>query len=204
MSVEVLRPLHPVGAGLTMVLALSIGFVVFPSYGPLLLLLSFGTNPLVGGYLVASISVAWTLGTLATSGAPPRAEALLIRAGAVLVTLGGIGVALFIGSGPLVAIVVCVLAQGAGAGMCWPFVVKRIVSAAPEHERDLTASAASSIQRIGYAIGASASGIAANAAGLGQSASAEAAHGAGVFVFSCFIPVLLIGCLGAWGLTREG
>jgi len=52
MPVEVLRPLHPVGAGLTMVLALSIGFVVFPSYGPLLLLLSFGTNPLVGGYLV--------------------------------------------------------------------------------------------------------------------------------------------------------
>ena len=204
MPVELLQPLHPVCAGLMMVLALAIGIVVFPSYGPLLLLLSFGTNPLVGGYLVASISVTWTLGTLAASSAPPRAEVPLIRAGAVLITLGGIGLALFIASGPIAAIAVCVLLQGAGIGICWPFVVKRIVSAAPEHERDLTASAASTIQRIGFAIGASASGIAANAAGLGRNASEATAHGAGVLVFACFIPVLLIGCLGAWGLTRDG
>ena len=121
----------------------------------------------------------------------------------MLITLGGIGLSVFIGSGPLFAIVLCVLAQGAGAGACWPFVVKRIVAAAPENERDLAASAASSIQRMGYAIGASASGIAANAAGLAANPTPETAARAGTLVFACFIPVLLIGCLGAWGLTCE-
>lgn len=204
MPVEVLQPWHPVGAGLMMVLMLAVGFVVFPSYGPLLLLLEFNANPLVAGYIVALISVTWTLGTLATSSLPARHEPLVIRGGAAMITAAGIGLALSIASGPLAVIVVCVLAQGAGAGMCWPFVVKRIVSAAPEDERDLAASAASSVQRIGYAIGASASGIAANAAGLGHSASAATAQSAGTLVFACFVPVLLIGCLGAWGLTRGG
>lgn len=203
MPAEVLRPLHPVGSGLVMVLTLAIGFVVFPAYGPLLLQLQFGTNPLTAGYIVASLSVAWTLGTLATSGASPSAETQLIRFGAVLITLGGIGLSVFIGSGPLFAIVLCVLAQGAGAGACWPFVVKRIVAAAPENERDLAASAASSIQRMGYAIGASASGIAANAAGLAANPTPETAARAGTLVFACCIPVLLVGCLGAWGLTRR-
>lgn len=204
MPVEVLQPGHPVGAGLLMVLMLAVGFVVFPSYGPLLLLLEFNTNPLVAGYIVALISVTWTLGTLATSGLPPRYEPLIIRGGALMITAAGIGLALFIGSGPLPLIVLCVLAQGAGAGMCWPFVVKRVVAAAPAEERDLTASAASSVQRIGYAIGAAASGIAANAAGLGHNASAATAQAAGTLVFACFVPVLLLGCLGAWGLTRGG
>ena len=203
MPAEILRPLHPVGSGLLMVFALAIGFVVFPAYGPLLLQLQFGTNPLIAGYIVASLSVAWTLGTLATAGASPNAETRLIRSGTVLITLGGIGLAVFIGSGPLFAIILCVLAQGAGAGVCWPFVVKRIIAAAPEDERDLAASAASSIQRIGYAIGASASGIAANAAGLAAHPTPATASWAGTLVFACFIPVLLIGCLGAWGLTCE-
>ena len=82
-----------------MVFALAIGFVVFPAYGPLLLQLQFGTNPLIAGYIVASLSVAWTLGTLATAGASPNAETRLIRSGTVLITLGGIGLAVFIGSG---------------------------------------------------------------------------------------------------------
>jgi MFS family permease len=203
MPVEILQPLHPVGSGLLMVLALAIGFVVFPAYGPLLLQLQFNTNPLIAGYIVASLSVAWTLGTLATSGASPGAETHVIRLGAVMVTLAGIGLTIFIGSGPLFAIVLCVLMQGAGAGACWPFVVKRIVAAAPKAERDLAASAASSIQRIGYAIGASASGIAANAAGLALHPTPATASWAGTVVFACFIPILLIGCLGAWGLTSR-
>ena len=59
------------------------------------------------------------------------------------------------------------------------------------------------VQRIGYAIGAAATGIAANMSGLAAGVSAEAASAAGFWVFAGFIPVLLVGLAAAWRFTRE-
>ncbi|MGH7086147.1 MAG: MFS transporter, partial [Acetobacteraceae bacterium] len=202
MPVELLRPRHPVGAGLIMVLTLAAGSAAFTSYGPLLLELLFGVSPLVAGYILAAESVAWTIGTLTTSGFGPASEPLLIRGGASLIGLGGIGLAAFVSSGPLVPIVLSVTLQGFGYGICWPFIVRRIVVAASPGERDLAASATSSMQRIGYALGASASGIAANAVGLGHETTRAVAESAGIWVFVSFLPVLAIGAAAAWQVTR--
>ena len=202
MPLEVLHPRHPVGAGLLMVLALAAGSTVFTNYGPLLLGLLFGVGPLGAGYIIAAESIIWTLATLATAGASPRWEVALIRTGTAAILAGGVGLMLFVSSGPVLAIIASVLLQGGGFGMCWPFVVRRIVAFAPGGERDLAASATSSMQRIGYALGASASGIAANAAGLAHGPSLAAAHAAGFWVFAAFVPVLGAGCLAAWRLTR--
>lgn len=200
---ELLRPWHPTGAGLLMVVALAAGSCAFTSYGPLLLELLYGVSPLVAGYILAAESVAWTIGTLATSGLPPSAERPLIRGGAALIGLGGIGLAIFVSPGPLSLVLASVVLQGFGYGICWPFVVRRIVIAAVPAERDLAASAASSMQRIGYALGASASGIAANATGLGKTTSLAIAQAAGFWVFASFLPVLAIGVAAAWQLTRR-
>ena len=51
MPVELLEYRHPVGAGLLMVLALSMSTTGFWLYGPLLLKILFGTNPLIAGYI---------------------------------------------------------------------------------------------------------------------------------------------------------
>ncbi|MGH7105444.1 MAG: MFS transporter, partial [Acetobacteraceae bacterium] len=198
MPVELLRPRHPVGAGLIMVLTLAAGSAAFTSYGPLLLELLFGVSPLVAGYILAAESVAWTIGTLMTSGFGPASEPLLIRGGASLIGLGGIGLAAFVSNGPLFPIVLSVTLQGFGYGICWPFIVRRIVVAASPGERDLAASATSSMQRIGYALGASASGIAANAVGLGHETTRAVAESAGIWVFVSFLPVLAIGAAAAW------
>ncbi|MGH7070466.1 MAG: hypothetical protein ACREFO_10680, partial [Acetobacteraceae bacterium] len=203
MPVELLRPRHPVGAGLIMVMMLAAGSAAFTSYGPLLLELLFGVSPLVAGYILAAESVAWTIGTLATSGFRPASEPLLIRGGAGLIGLGGIGLAAFVSSGPLFPIVLSVTLQGFGYGICWPFIVRRIVVAASPGERDLAASATASMQRIGYALGASASGIAANAVGLGHETSRAVAESAAFWVFVSFLPVLAIGAAAAWHVTRR-
>jgi len=88
---QALRPLHPVGAGLLMVLALAAGSVPFTCYGPVLLEVLFGTSPLVAGYILAAESIAWTVGTLTTSGLSSRAEPSLIRGGAAMIAAGGVG-----------------------------------------------------------------------------------------------------------------
>jgi hypothetical protein len=61
----------------------------------------------------------------------------------------------------------------------------------------------STVQRIGYAVGTAAVGIAANAAGLANGAAAPAVKAAGFWVFAAFVPVLAIGVASAWAFTRR-
>jgi hypothetical protein len=57
------------------------------------------------------------------------------------------------------------------------------------------------MQRIGYAVGTAAVGIAANLSGLAEGVSVAAAKSAGFWVFAAFIPVLAIGVACAWQFT---
>jgi hypothetical protein len=57
------------------------------------------------------------------------------------------------------------------------------------------------VQRIGYAVGAAAAGIAANAAGLGDGATVAAARAAAFSVFAAFLPLFAIGGLAALRFT---
>ena len=195
------RPGSPIGAGLLMVLALATGATAFASYGPLLTERLFGIGPLAAGGLLASESVAWTCATLLVAGLDPRFERRLIQGGAALITVGGAGLALFMPAGPLIGVLACLMLQGVGFGMTWPFVVKRVVSLAAPGERDLTASATSTMQRTGYALGASATGIVANAAGLGSAHADQSAVAA--YVFAASVPVLVAGCVAARRLTAR-
>jgi hypothetical protein len=67
----------------------------------------------------------------------------------------------------------------------------------------LAASAPSAVQRIGYAVGAAAAGIAANLSGLAEGISIAAAKTAAFWVFAGFIPTLLLALYCAWSFTRN-
>jgi hypothetical protein len=60
------------------------------------------------------------------------------------------------------------------------------------------------VQRIGYAVGTAAAGIAANLSGLIDGVSVAAAKAAGFWVFAAFVPVLLVAVASAWRFTRPG
>lgn len=194
---------HPVGAGLLTVFALAIATTGFWAYGPLLLATMFGTEPLVSGYILALEALAWSAATIAVAAAPISAGRVLIRTGTVLVALGSAGLAVAIPAGSFAGIVACVLLPGVGFGLCWPAIVHRTVRYASESERALAAAAPGTVQRIGYAVGAAATGIAANLAGLADGVSLAAARSAGFWVFAAFVPMLAIGVVAAWRFTAE-
>jgi hypothetical protein len=161
----------------------------------------FGTEPLISGYILAGEALAWSAGTMAVSAAPVSAGKVLIRVGTALVAAGAAGLALAVPAGSLVGIVACVLLQGVGFGLCWPSIVQRTVRFAAAPERALAAAAPGTVQRIGYAVGAAAAGIAANLSGLADGISLAAARTAGFWVFAAFVPMLLVGLGAAWRFT---
>ena len=201
--VQLLDFRHPVGAGLLMVFALSVATTGFWAYGPLILKILFGTQPIVSGYILAIEAVAWSLGTLAVSTAPVSADRWLIRLGATSIALGAGGFALVVPAGLLAGMVLCALLQGLGFGLCWPSIVHRLARFADDIERPLAVTSPETMQRIGYAVGAAAVGIAANLSGLAAGISVAAAKAAAFWIFAAFIPVLILALVCAWVFTKE-
>jgi MFS family permease len=200
--VQVLDVRHPVGAGLMMVFALSTATTGFWAYGPLILTISFGTRPLICGYILAVEAIAWSLATLAVSKVPLTTDRGLIRLGATLVALGAGGFALVVPAGSLPGMVLCALLQGLGFGLCWPSIVHRLARLSDEAERPLAVTSPETMQRIGYAVGTAAVGMAANLSGLAAGMSVAAAKSAAFWVFAAFIPVLVLALICAYLFTR--
>ncbi len=200
---QLLEVRTPLGAGLLMIFALSIGTTGFWAYGPLILKILFATNPLFSGYALALEALAWSLATMAVSAAPISADRLLIRGGALIVVLGSAAFTIVVPAGSLVGIMICSLLQGLGFGLFWPAVVHRLVRFARADEQSLAAASPSTVQRIGYAVGTAATGIVANLSGLAEGVSVAAAKTAALWVFAAFIPILALAMIGAWIFTRE-
>jgi MFS family permease len=195
---------HPLGAGLLMVFALSVGTTGFWAYGPLIVTLLFATKPLTVGYILAGEAFAWSLATLAITKLPGRYETTLIRAGALGTASGAAGFALTVPAGSLFGMILCALLQGAGFGLCWPAILARTTRFADPGDETLASAAVPNVQRIGYAVGTAAAGIAANLSGLIDGVSVAAAKAAGFWVFAAFLPVLMVAVASAWRFTREG
>jgi MFS family permease len=194
---------HPVGAGLLMVFALSAATTGFWAYGPLILKILFDTHPLVSGYILAGEAVAWSLATVAVSKVPVDSDRWVIRFGALLVALGAGGFALAVPAGTLPGLILCALLQGVGFGLCWPSIVHRLARFSAADERALAVTSPETVQRIGYAVGAAAVGIAANLSGLAAGISIAAVKAAAFWVFAAFVPVLLLALVSAWTFTRD-
>jgi hypothetical protein len=200
---ELLEARHPVGAGLLLVFALCTATTGFWAYGPLIAQILLGTRPLVTGYILAAEAIAWSLATLVVSSARPTADAWLIRGGATAVMVALLGYAVVVPARSLTGMIVCGLLQGVGFGVCWPAIVQRLVRSSSESERSLASASASTVQRIGYAVGTAAVGIAANMSGLTDSQSIAAARSAGFWIFAAFVPLLAVGLVSAWTFTRD-
>jgi len=191
-----------VGAGMTMIGTLSVSTVSFAVYAPLLLTQLHGIPILTTGYIIASESIAWSILSIAVANAPVRYERPIIILGALMITGGLVGFAYAIPAGSIPWILVCALLQGGGFGITWPFATRMIVAAAPPAESTVTSSAVPALQRIGYASGAAAAGIVANAAGFQEGLTTTSAAGVASWLFLAFVPLALIGCAASVAMTR--
>jgi Na+/melibiose symporter-like transporter len=198
---DTFNPRTIVGSGLMMVAALSVSTCSFGFYGSLLLAALHGLSPLTIGLIIASESVSWSLLSIAVANPPTRREPFLVTGGAFMVAAGLAGFAYTVPAGVIPGILFCALLQGGGFGIIWPFASRRIIEAAAAGERDIAASAFSTLQRLGYATGAALAGMIANASGFSGGFTREAAQGAASILFLAFVPLALLGCLAAWRMA---
>lgn len=199
------RPLDmktPVGNGIVMMAAFSVGTITFSIYGPLILTSLHGVSLLTTGYIIAAESIAWSIMSITVANARPSQERPIILAGSLMIFAGMVGFVWAVPAGSLWLILACAVLQGGGFGIAWPFVTRVIVTSAREEERTVTASAVPTMQRIGYAVGAAIAGIVANAAGFSEGLSGETAEGVAQWLFLAFLPFGVLGCIAALRLLN--
>jgi len=194
---------RPVGAGIVMVLTTATATISFTVYGPILMKSLYGTGPLVAGYMIAVESISWSLAAVVFSGVTPLGERTVIRVGSILVTVAVAGLAIAMPYGSLLSLVPFLVFAGAGLGMAYGFIIRRVVAHAHAGEKEKASSAIPTIHWMGYAIGSAASGIVANSAGFADGITVSSAQSAGFWVFAAFLPLALIGNFSAWRLTSH-
>ena len=189
-------PAAPVGSGLVMIFCLAVATIGVTAYGPLFIVLLHGASALVAGYIVACASIGWTIAALLVAVSAERHDRTLIGAGMLVVAATIPGFLYSVPSGPVWLIAAFSALQGAGFGMAWAFVLRRMTALAPADDTERVAGALPTVQRLGYAVGAAYVGIVANAAGFAE--GADGADRAGVAeaaraVFAAAIPFAVIG-----------
>ena len=189
------------GAGMTLVITASIATMSFLVYGTFILETLFGVTPLIAGYIVALESVSWGITAVLISGASESKEGIIIRSGSILITVGLIGFSFSMSGDSLWWIIFWAICQGAGFGMMWSFIVRRIITGATSSEQDIASSSVPTTQQIGFAIGAAASGIVANMFGFDENMTAIVLQKVAFWIFAAFIPVMLYANFAAWKLS---
>jgi MFS family permease len=177
----------PTGAGLWMILLMSVGYSPLAIYAPLFLQRLHGISPLGAGYMVALASLAWTTAALAVASLPEEWPPRLIVLGPSAMGAGLAGIGVLMAPGPVAALVLPIVLIGAGIGAAWAFVLQRVMSGAKGGEEDITAAAAATVQQAGIALGAAMAGLVANASGLD-----DGLDPASVLRASLWVPLALV------------
>lgn len=196
-------PRTVVGCGFIANLALGTAIMSFTVYGPFFLQRIHGMSALGAGYVMAAEAVAWSTMAMVFAGVGAKGEERVIKGGALLIVLAIALLGPAMAEGPLSAIVLLSIAQGAGFGMMWGFLIRRVVAAAPGDERDSASAAMPTTQQIAFALGAALSGIIANLAGFAEAQTPAAMQPVAIWVFISFLPLAVLGAAAAWRLARE-
>jgi len=105
----------PTGAGLWMVLLLSVAYSPLAIYVPLFLQRLHGLEPLLAGYMVAGASLAWTGAALTVASLAEEWPRRLIVAGPIAMSLGLFGVAALMAPGPVAGLLPPIALIGIGS-----------------------------------------------------------------------------------------
>ncbi len=179
---------HPLGM-LYAVVALLLMGTMTEIFVPYFLQHLHGLQPLTAGYVTALLAGGWSLASVLFSGKSGRAVRSLLMAGPVLCTLGlaALAVAMPL-QGPL-SLPICAIALaviGLGVGMAWPHVLNAIMHSADKNDADVAASAISTVQLYGMAVGAALVGLVANAMGVATQTEAAALGDSALWLFGLF------------------
>ena len=199
----ILNPRTVSGSGLLMISSLFMATISLTVYGPLLMYIIFGAEPLIAGYIIALESLGWTVVAISSSGVREQTEPRLIRLGAFFVSSAMVGLIYAMPEGPLWLIALLATLMGMGFGMSWTFVSKRIIVNVPETERTQASGSIPTFLRVAMALGSALSGIIANFSGFSEASSVAVAQNVAFWSFTAFTPLMLVGLFFAWRVSRE-
>ena len=186
-----------------MISSLFMATISLTVYGPLLMYIIFGAEPLIAGYIIALESLGWTVVAIITSGVREQIESRLIRLGAFFVSSAMMGLIYAMPTGPLWLIALLATCMGMGFGMSWSFVSKRIIANVPETESTQASGSIPTFMRMAMALGSALSGIIANFFGFSEESSIAVARNVAFWCFAAFVPLMLVGLFFAWRVSRE-
>ena len=191
------------GLGLMMIFFCEAATVGFSVYGPTFIQTLHGAGPLMSGYVIGGIAAGWTALSFVVANLKPRHEGLAIRLGAAVIVAGVGWGAYEMVRGSLPSIFASMVLLGAGFGICWAFLAKRVISGAGAAEQALASAAVPTTQLMGGAAGAAAAGALANALGFAHGVTLAEGQAHGLLLFSAFVPLALVGFAAAWRLGRD-
>jgi MFS family permease len=191
------------GLGLLVIFACEAAAIGFTVYGPAFIQALHGASPLLSGYVIGGVAAGWTACSFAVAGLGPGREGLAIRLGATIIVVGVAWGAFEMAHGSLVGVALSMITLGAGFGVCWAFLAKRVIGGAPADEQALASAAVPTTQLIGGAVGSAAAGALANLLGFAHGVDATVGHAHGFWLFAAFTPLALVGLAAAWRLGRD-
>ncbi len=192
-----------VGAGLTMILCFAMSTMVVTVYGPLFMVHIHKIPILTAGYVVACTAVGWSLGAVAVSGISISKDSRAIMFGMSVLTLSITGFVYVIVDGPVYLLALLALSEGAGFGVAWTSILRRMLTLAGHEDRERASAAIPTIHRLGYAIGAAYIGIVANVVGLEVNVANETVESVAQWIFLASLPFALFGLLATWKFVRK-
>lgn len=182
----------PVGAAMLMVFTINVATMGLSAYGPLLMALIYGTPPIVAGYILACVAFGWTISALVVSGAPEKHDRYYITSGLILIFASVLGMIYAVPHGPIALIAALATVEGVGYGISWTFVLRRSRQLADPKDLERLSGAMPTVGRVGYAVGASVTGVLANAAGFSLEGTADGARFVARTIFVGSLPFALL------------
>lgn len=201
---EVTNLNHTLGNGVLTIFLLCLCIMSFLIYAPPILIKLYGLTPFKAGLVVMVETVGWSGSAILFSGIAANREPALIRTGSAMILLGLIGLALTLPGGTLWLVVIVALFSNAGFGMMWGYIIKRVVAAAPDDEKNRTSALLPMTLQSGFALGAALAGIIANSLGLSEDMTDDGIRLVAFWIFAGFVPMALAGNIFAWRFVGRG
>lgn len=188
---------------------LSVGITV-EVFVPYFLQLIHGNTPLIAGYLSALMAAGWTAGSFISSGRTTAVSNRLLRFGPALSSLSLVCLAVLMPMATLTQtnaggwwLIVPLVGVGLGIGLCWPYLMTGVFKSAPVGEENIATAGITTVQLYAIAMGATLTGMVANAAGFTHPGGFVGAQQAAVALFAVFAaaPALVVYLAG--GVARR-
>ncbi|MEW2918392.1 MFS transporter [Ruegeria sp. ANG10] len=151
-----------------------------------------GLSPLMAGYVAALVSIGWAVSEIYSARFTGRKMHQAVLAGPILMIIAcmalGAATPMFgmAGSAMTLLLSVALIVLGVGIGSGWPHLNTFILQFTDENERDIAASALSTVQMFAVAFGTAAAGLVGNFTGFKDAENLTTIANSAVWLFVTF------------------